>query len=136
MFEFFFNLCNRRYRKPLPPVSSIEDIQKVLEQIAYTGDGLVDNEQDPEVTWGKKTGDCEDFAALAIALLKSIGIEAKMLKVYCKDKRLSHAVAIFMWQGKYNYFSNSNLVETGYTTIKEVAFRVRPESQVKLWGVV
>lgn len=136
MFEFFFNLFNRKSRLSLPQVSTLEDVQAALDQIKYRGE-FIDHQSEPEITWGQKQGDCEDFAALAGALLGQIGIYSQMLKIFCHDPKQSHAVCVFkhdtLTDGKYWYFSNAILRKTEFTQIKDVVYRVRIEKWVDHW---
>lgn len=104
MFSCILSLLNKRHELPLPKVGSISDIQSVLSQVTYKRD-CIDWKQTPELTWGLKRGDCEDFAYLAQALLKQIGIESRILKVWWNGQ--GHAVCLF---DKY-IFSNANLRE-------------------------
>jgi hypothetical protein len=74
------------------------------------------------------------MAVLAIALLKQIEIEGQLLSVICEDKQLSHAVCIFIQDGKYSYFSNSKLVTTDKTQVEDVVTRVGG-NQVICWSL-
>ena len=64
--------------------------------------------QTPEETVTLKTGDCEDFAFLAQALLRKINIYSTVLSMQYKKGR-GHAICIFTNKGYYNFFDNAYL---------------------------
>jgi hypothetical protein len=108
------NLFYRRHQQSLPAVQSIREVECVLKQIKWTPDRFGDWIQAPELTWGLKRGDCEDLARLAVELLKRGDIEGWLLSVILKPAGYSHAVCVFLNEGRWFYFSNSKLIETGY----------------------
>ena len=120
--------------QPLPSIITLTGAQSCLEHIKYKADSLIDWIQKPELTWHRRSGDCEDYAVLAIALLKQIGIEGQLLSVICEDKQLSHAVCIFLQDGEYSYFSNSRLVTTDKTQVEEIVARIGG-NQVICWSL-
>lgn len=133
MMSAIMNFINWRQRKPLPAVSSFDDVQNALNQVVYKSDGCIDYQQEPTVTWGKKTGDCEDFAVLSVALLRHISIKAQVLKIYAKPRQFSHAVCFWMTDKGYSYFSNSNYRETDIKDVGELAKHIRPSAY--LWRI-
>jgi hypothetical protein len=121
-------------REKLPIVKDLASVRLALESVIYVHDRC-DWTQKPELTWGIKKGDCEDFAHLAMKLLDGINIFSGVLSVICKDKRISHAVCLFMLNGKYSYFSNSKLIMTDTDDIKKVVFRLGG-NQVRNWKLI
>ena len=83
--------------------------------IKYKSDWFVHHEkeywQSPKETLVLKTGDCEDFAFLAQALLNEIGISSSVISVHhIKDgKEKGHAICIFPKERPRGYFSVSKL---------------------------
>lgn len=67
--------------------------------------------QSPKETLVLKTGDCEDFAFLAQALLNEIGISSSVISIqHIKDgKQRGHAICVFPKERPYNYFNVSKL---------------------------
>lgn len=109
------NLFYRRSRKTLPGVRSLADVESALKQVRWTADRFGDWIQDPDLTWGRKKGDCEDFARLAVGLLKQLDIEAWLLSLILKPAEYSHAVCVFLQNGKWSYFDNTRLVVTDFS---------------------
>ena len=111
-----------------PRLRSPEEISRWLKNnIVYKKDwelhGKYDYWQTPKETIILGAGDCEDFAFLAQALLKKIGINSSVIAIYFKEenKILGHAICIFPKNGPYyNYFSGSNLHRVNKKTILEL----------------
>ncbi|MDD4877140.1 MAG: transglutaminase-like domain-containing protein [Dehalococcoidales bacterium] len=134
--KYWSRLVNLFYsaNQPLPSIITLTGVQTCLGHIKYKSDSFMDWIQSPELTWYRRSGDCEDYAVLAIALLKQIGIEGQLLSVICEDKQLSHAVCIFLQDGEYSYFSNSRLVTTDKTQVEEIVARIGG-NQVICWSL-
>ncbi len=131
-------LINRFYpgkRRRLPAVATLRDIEAVLAQIRWTPDSLGDWIRDPELTWGKKQGDCEDMAVLVMELLKQTGIQGRLLSVVVRPARYSHAVCVFSLNGKYHYFSNSKLIENEYQTVYNIVKFVQGTRFLVCWSL-
>jgi hypothetical protein len=120
--------------QPLPLIKTLDGVQSCLEHIKYKSDTFIDWIQSPELTWHRRSGDCEDYAVLAIALLKQIGIEGQLLSVICEDKQLSHAVCIFLQDGEYFYFSNAKLIKTDKIRIEDIVTLVGG-NQIICWSL-
>jgi hypothetical protein len=103
--------------------------------IEYKPDALVDWIQSPELTWGRKKGDCEDYAALAQKLLRQIGIEGYCLAVILKPAGFSHAVCVFRKDAKLSYFSNAHLIDTEYTSVTEIVSAITGKHTLVGWGI-
>lgn len=126
----------------LPTVTSIGEINESMLQVEFVADGWISHTQSPGETWRKKTGDCEDYAWLALELLNQIGVEGYVLEVYCKPKypMPNHAVCIFkddeLTNGKYWFYSNSILRKTDCDKLEEAVYRVRIKSWVIGWKLI
>ena len=109
-------LFERGYlNKPLPAVTSLEDIESRLSQVKWTMDGplhLFDSISYPELTWTKKKDDCDGFATLAAALLNQLNKEFSpvLVTVMVRPIRLSHTICAFKApvQGLW-FFDNGSL---------------------------
>lgn len=83
--------------------------------IKYKTDWSVHHEKDywqsPKETLVLKTGDCEDFAFLAQALLNEIGISSSVISIqHMKDgKKRGHAICVFPKERPRAYFSGQQL---------------------------
>ena len=126
----------------LPTVTTVTDITDELLQVEYTDDRWFDHWQNPQETWRKMSGDCEDYALLAVELLRQIGIEGNILVVNCKPKYPmgNHAVCVFkdddLTGGTYWFWSNAILRKTELTDIQDVVYRVRHKSWIKSWKLI
>jgi len=100
--------------------------------VRWQDDAFGDWIQAPALTWGRKRGDCEDLAALAIALLGQIGIDGYLLSVILDPVIKSHAVCVFQdsegfFNGckfsrrvVYKVFSNQTLDDRNYDDILDI----------------
>jgi len=113
-------ITNTRY----PKLKKAKEIMKWLKSnIKYRSDQKVHGERDywqtPEETMVLRTGDCEDQAFLAQAMLKQIGIESTVISVTYGseffDKR-GHALCVFPSKNPKGVFSNYLL----YTSTKNI----------------
>jgi len=95
-------------------------------------DAFGDWVQQPEVTWGLKRGDCEDFAYLTQALLKQIGIPSQILSVFLRPYRYSHAVCVYQ-DCDFLYFSNGKLVSEGFQSIDEIIQKIAGDHKIVFW---
>jgi len=90
--------------------------------IKYKSDWSVHHEkeywQSPKETLVLKTGDCEDFAFLAQALLNEIGISSSVISIqHMKEgKQKGHAICVFPKERPRGYFSGQQL----HTSNKEI----------------
>ena len=74
---------------------------------------LPDAPQSPEETMVLKTGDCDDFAALASVILARSGIKSDVLIIRFKGLNVQHAICI--WRnssGTYDFISSKKLHRT------------------------
>ena len=123
------NWIYRGRRAPLPVVASLDNVEQALKQVTYQLD-CIDWTRQPELTWGLKQGDCEDFALLSQALLKQIKVESQIMKIYTNPLKYSHAVCVC----RLGYFSNANF-RPGNFTFDEIARRVAG-NRLKSWRVI
>lgn len=87
-----------------------------------------DRWQTPEETMEVRSGDCEDFAALASYVLDRIGVSNGILVINFKGTDLGHVVCIWKeTDGSFSYISNRKLYRTGETDIKKAIERYYPE---------
>lgn len=103
---------------------SPETISKWLRKnIHYESDRTGDDYwQAPYETLEKKSGDCEDYAFLAQALLSEIGIQSQVVMVSYKkgiDKK-GHAMCVFDRGAGFEYFSGSVLSKTSAVSIEQI----------------
>lgn len=89
---------------------------------------LTDAWQTPEETMKLKKGDCDDFALLAQAALKGLGIKSDVVIIKFRGLNVLHAVCI--WKDKaglYNFISNCELVRTGKADISQAIAKFYPD---------
>jgi len=106
--------------------------QWLKNNIAYESDVSMHTEgywQTPEETIILKTGDCEDFAFLAQALLRKINIHSTVLSIkYKKDnQKHGHAICVFTNKGYYNFFTNFDLRTSQKRSINELIDKRYPQ---------
>jgi len=69
-------------------------LKLVINKLTYKSDSVTRNTpeywENPEVTWQRKTGDCEDGALLLISLMRMAGVPAYRVKLRAGDVRLSN----------------------------------------------
>lgn len=75
-------------------------------------------------------GDCNDFAALASAVLARMGISGSVAVIVLKDLYSSHSVCIWMEKdGTYSFISNREIYHTGEKTPEDAIKKVYPASK-------
>lgn len=103
---------------------SPEAISKWLRKnIHYEADRTGDDYwQAPYETLEKKSGDCEDYAFLAQALLSEISIQSQVVMVSYKKgiEKKGHAMCFFDRGAGYEYFSGSTLNKNRASAIEEI----------------
>jgi hypothetical protein len=127
---------------------SPEAISKwLLKNIRYESDRTGDDYwQAPYETLEKKSGDCEDYAFLAQALLSEIGIQSKVVFVSYKKgiEKKGHAMCVFDRGAGYEYFSGATLNKSpsafieqimeqkypGWLTIAKVDFKAKVRTEL------
>lgn len=123
-----------QYLEMIRPVrgqlDSPEAISKWLRKnIHYEADRTGDDYwQAPYETLEKKSGDCEDYAFLAQALLNEIGIQSQVVMVSYKKgtEKKGHAMCVFQRDGGYEYFSGSVLSKHPASSIEQIMNREYP----------
>lgn len=84
----------------------------------------------PDETIRARTGDCDDFAVLASAMLTKMGVANEVILI--RFKKLSIAHAICVWKngdGNYNFISNRELYRSGKKTIEELVKKYYPDCE-------
>ena len=84
--------------------------------------------QTAQATLDLERGQCEDFAILAQAVLKRMGIQSQVIIIKYKGINIMHAVAIYKEAaGTYSFFSNQELVRTKATSIEGAIGKMYPD---------
>ncbi|MBN3038128.1 MAG: hypothetical protein JW869_01765 [Candidatus Omnitrophica bacterium] len=101
-------------------IETIEDYELWLkDSIQYQNDEDGDIWSFPEETLAKESGDCEDFAFLNAAFLHVLGYKPKVMAILGGLMQAGHAICVFEREGKYLWFDNGELKNSGATTIEE-----------------
>ena len=88
--------------------------------------GTEDRWQSPEEFVGRKTGDCEDYALLAQAMLRRQGIEAYVLSLL-GEEGYAHTVSVFVDEaGRYNVINQGRLKNYRAKSLEAVATAINP----------
>lgn len=119
----------KEYLDAIKDVTTIEKLDTFLDRIQAKSD-VSDHWQTPEETLNRGTGDCEDYARLAIDILvRIIKIDEARFVVYNgynrNNKKGAHVVCVFPYQGKLATFSGSQLL-TGYDDYVTVGHEFYP----------
>ena len=127
--------------QPLPPVTSLNDISARLREITWKQDSLpelFDCVSYPQRVWSKKKDDCDGFAVLAAALLKSWDPDAKPVIVTAMVAPFanSHSVCVFHQSGGLSYFSNQELKLRAFSKYEEVIADFKGTDRLICWDVV
>ncbi len=135
-------LFERRYLStPLPPTSSLQEIDAALDQVTWTMDGplhLYDAISYPQTTWAKKRDDCDGFAILAAELLKrwDPGTSPVLVTVMLRPTVKSHTVCVFKEGAAYRFFDNDRLNPQTHAGYAEVVREVSKRGQkLVCWDV-
>jgi len=95
---------------------------------------LADGWNSPEETIKFKKGDCDDFAVLAKAVLKELGIRSDI--VVLKFSGLSVAHAICLWKdarGNISFISNQKLFQTAEPDISRALRKYYPDIEAIIY---
>ncbi len=87
--------------------------------IRYIADQNGDYWSTPEETIRRGGGDCEDLAFLSAAVLKTFGIESRV--VAHGDFKNGHVYCIFKYKGLYYTFENNHFANTEQHSLREMA---------------
>ena len=116
--------------KAMSGIQSPEDIARFFSQeFTYTMT-LPDRAHTPEETIETMSGDCEDLAILASAMLTRMGIENQVIVIKFSDLRIAHAVCIWKDRnGYYSFISNQELQRTSQSTAEDAIRKFYPDCQ-------
>jgi predicted transglutaminase-like cysteine proteinase len=83
-----------------------------------------------EEFWSRKRGDCEDYAALAKALLDRSGYTTVLFSAWRQERDAGgndgHTVVAFLERGRWNHISNLGYVRADASTHEELAASIFP----------
>jgi hypothetical protein len=111
-------------------IRSPEDIARFFSQEFTYAMTLPDRAHSPEETMESMSGDCEDFAILASAMLERMGIENQVLIIRFSGMKIAHAVCV--WKDKngyYSFISNQELQRTNQRTAEGAIRKFYPDCQ-------
>jgi hypothetical protein len=94
------------------------------------GDGW----QAPEEIIKLKKGDCDDFAVLAQAILKEIGIKSDVVILKFRGISIAHAVCV--WKdaaGNISFISNQKLYHTAESDIRQAILKYYPDLETIIY---
>ena len=136
-------LCERKYvKKPLPEITSLEDIKECLKQLKWHQEGMLhlyDSISYPQTVWTKKEDDCDGFAVLAAELLYRLNPDYRpeMITSIVMPIARSHTVCAFnSLQGNLWFFDNAKLKRDGYSSYAEIAAKIGQRGDRKIcWDV-
>ncbi|MGD8718696.1 MAG: transglutaminase domain-containing protein [Candidatus Zixiibacteriota bacterium] len=104
----------------------------VAERVEYVLDpvrGIVDFVTAPAVTWGRRYGDCDDFAYLSAELCRRAGLESWVVSYVCWNVKDSHVVCLYRDGSGYGLL-DQGLLRGGFATLGDAASAARPKSRV------
>ena len=87
-----------------------------------------DDWQTPEEIVKLKKGDCDDFAVLAKAILKELGIKSDVVVLRFKGLSVAHAVCV--WKdanGNISFISNRELHQTDQPDVRQAILKYYPD---------
>ena len=97
---------------------SLDDYSRWLKNnVRYQNDASADQWADPQETLLKKSGDCEDYTFLTMAVLRVLGYQPRFLALRRSEK--THAICIFQENGYFSWFDNTQLKRTKTTSLAE-----------------
>ncbi len=128
-------------KTPLPPVNSLDLIQKCLKKITWKQDSLpelFDSVSYPQRVWVRGKEDCDGFAVLAAALLKDWDPQTKPVLVTAGFLPIanSHTVCVFKLAGGLKYFSNAALIPKIFQKYEEIVADFTKPNKLVCWDVV
>lgn len=101
-------------------IKTLDDYARWLKtNIIYQQDNKHDIWTIPQQTLRRKSGDCEDYTFLNMAVLKLLGYKPRFLAL--KKKDYGHAICAFQSKGYYFWFDNDKLKKTNTRTLVELA---------------
>ena len=135
-------LLERRYLStPIPSVSSLHEIDQLLDQVTWTQDGplhLYDSISYPQTTWAKKQDDCDGFALLSDELLRRWDPPTSpvLLSAMLRPASESHPVRVFKERASYRFSDNARINQGDYRNYHEVAIDVSKRgTKMVCWDV-
>ena len=77
-----------------------------------------------------RSGDCDDFANLASAILTRIGIRNEVIVIKFRKLRIAHAVCAWKDRsGRISFISNRELCRTGENTLESAIMKFYPDCE-------
>jgi hypothetical protein len=111
-------------------IQSPEDLRHWFKQDFHYKMIIPDKLQSPQETIDCKTGDCEDFASLASAVLAKMGISGKVVVIRFEGLNIMHAVCVWKGEdGTYNFISNKELVYSRETSVESAIKKYYPDCE-------
>ena len=136
-------LFERRYLKAeLPVAASLDEIENLLKDITWTGDGLLhlyDSISYPQTVWAKKKDDCDGFAILASELLRrwDPGADPVLVTAIVRPTQSSHTVCAFKHGDGLAFFDNDYLCRGDFQEYGDVVAEfTRAAKALICWDVV
>jgi hypothetical protein len=91
---------------------------------------MPDRPQTPTETLELRTGDCDDFAALAKVILEGQGIKSDVVIIKYRGLNIMHAICIYKENnGTYSFISNKELQRTGETDMTRAVAKFYPDME-------
>lgn len=101
-------------------INSLDEyVQWFTQNMDYLPDTGTDTWSPPLVTLIRGGGDCEDLAFLNVAVLKHLGISARVLGT--KKDSNHHVFTIFEHENRMFVFDNNQLIKTRATNLAQIA---------------
>jgi predicted transglutaminase-like cysteine proteinase len=94
--------------------------------------GIEDYWQSPEEFWGRRTGDCEDYALFAKQVLEQHGIESYVVSFY-GPRGYAHTIVIYRDGDRYDVINEDRLKRYQAETVEEALSKVYSDWS---WGAV
>ena len=102
-------------------ISTLEDYAAWLKKnMLYAKDVDLDQWSTPESFLNTRTGDCEDYAFLTLAVARVLGYEPQLIALVHANGR-GHAICVFQDNGYIVWFDNARLIKTPYRSFPEFA---------------
>ena len=109
-------------------ISSPEDVASFFAQEFTYEMTFPDRAHSPEEIMESRTGDCEDFAILASAMLTRMGVENQVVVIKFAGLRVAHAICIWRNRGgTYDFISSQEFYLSGQKTVEAAIKKFYPD---------